>query len=759
MSGFAQAMRWSIYCVLLVALTWLLTGCDRDSNTIESSNAESMEPWTPLPAPTAGPAPRPYPTQARVIRALPAPTAASIATTASALPTPTVAPIPTTASALPTPTAAPIPTTTPSAQPSGIVCANGIAVPDPEDNPGLVADCEVLLAIRDILVGDSSLNWSGETDIRDWDGIGLRHVNLQERVVTLALNGYGLTGSVPAQLRDLSNLEVLDLSYNGLPGRIPPELGDLSNLVVLDLQYNRLTGTIPARLGNLSSLKTLTLNRNRLTGGIPQELAGLSNLGTLGLDDNKLTGCIPDSLYGMSAYLTGPPPCGDETKPIVFDTSRFASANAQAAARIFQLASPQSEISFIDSGGFDAFIGGEAMFTTQPRPMTADEAAAARRNGVEFIMLPLWLQSLAVFAGEANDFVDCLTVEQLRSLWRPDSSIRTWSDLDPGWPDEAINLYGPTHGSPEHIFFTTVIMGERGLSRDDYSVMDTTAWVRALANDRYALSYYDYHGEDGHGYHGRPISISDGTRCVAPSEDSIMSGAYTPLSGSLLTYVNTEALKSPAGLAFAAFYITNMVGASRELMSPLTQISEKQHNTNIDKLSIFVSDNLPPDRRREVLLRGLDSVVAATASSQSFLPGLYEPLGKTIESSDGKILIDVVDPVDDATLQTYIDVVTEVYGSVAQLYGDAPDDQYILFVAHGLADMRPSETVKFWILSRHKPFLRHETAHWFTHRLAPTDELWLNEGISRVAQFIGGIDIEEASLLTEWVRNRKGLQE
>ena len=129
-------------------------------------------------------------------------------------------------------------------------------------------------------------------------------------------------------------------------------------------------------------------------------------------------------------------------------------------------------------------------------------------------------------------------------------------------------------------------MGERGLSRDDYNAMDTTAWVRALANDRYSLSYYPYSGEDGFGYHGRPISISDGTRCVAPSEDTIMSGAYTPLSGPLLTYVNKEALKSPVGLAFAAFYITNVVGTSRELMSPLTQISEKQHNTNIDKLSM-----------------------------------------------------------------------------------------------------------------------------------------------------------------------------
>ena len=39
------------------------------------------------------------------------------------------------------------------------------------NNPGLVADCETLLAARDTLKGSGTLNWSADTPIANWDGI------------------------------------------------------------------------------------------------------------------------------------------------------------------------------------------------------------------------------------------------------------------------------------------------------------------------------------------------------------------------------------------------------------------------------------------------------------------------------------------------------------------------------------------------------------------------------------------------------------
>ena len=116
----------------------------------------------------------------------------------------------------------------------------------------------------------------------------------------LSLYDNQLTGAIPAELGSLTNLKgLLQLAYNQLTGEIPAELGDLTNLKGLSLSYNQLTGEIPAELGNLINLTHLYLHRNQLTGEIPAELGNLANLQTLSLYDNQLTG-IPAELGGLS---------------------------------------------------------------------------------------------------------------------------------------------------------------------------------------------------------------------------------------------------------------------------------------------------------------------------------------------------------------------------------------------------------------------------------------------------------------------------
>ena len=160
-------------------------------------------------------------------------------------------------------------------------CSSGTAVLNPTDNPGLVSDCETLLAGRDILAGDATLNWSANTPMTQWDGVTID--GNPPRVTKLDFLERGMTGEIPVGLADLSNLMYLNLRDNRLTGSIPTELGSLSNLKVLDLssslpENNQLIGTIPSQLGNLTQLQTLSLGRNRLTGEIPESLGDLLNL-------------------------------------------------------------------------------------------------------------------------------------------------------------------------------------------------------------------------------------------------------------------------------------------------------------------------------------------------------------------------------------------------------------------------------------------------------------------------------------------------
>ena len=173
------------------------------------------------------------------------------------------------------------------------VCSEGLVVPKPEKNPGLVQDCEVLLSIRDTLAGeDVVLDWNADIPISEWGGVYVRGDEARVRGLRLE----GLNGTIPPELGNLAKLERLYLAGSRLTGSIPPELGNLTNLTELRLRHNQLTGGIPPELGNLTNLTELRLEHNLLTGNIPTELGNLTNLVSLGLEHNRLTGKIPSEL-------------------------------------------------------------------------------------------------------------------------------------------------------------------------------------------------------------------------------------------------------------------------------------------------------------------------------------------------------------------------------------------------------------------------------------------------------------------------------
>lgn len=116
----------------------------------------------------------------------------------------------------------------------------------------------------------------------------------------LFLGENGLSGTIPQELGDLSNLENLELSDNLLSGTIPKELGNLTKLKYLYLDKNWLSGIIPKELGTLSQLNLLDLSSNELTGSLTLELGNLSNLEYLHLDENRLSGTIPTELENLS---------------------------------------------------------------------------------------------------------------------------------------------------------------------------------------------------------------------------------------------------------------------------------------------------------------------------------------------------------------------------------------------------------------------------------------------------------------------------
>ena len=181
-------------------------------------------------------------------------------------------------------------------------CLTGNAIADPANHPGLVLDCTVLLGLKERLAGTAELNWGAEEPMDRWNGVTIGATS--GRVLALVLNRKRLDGVVPAELGELPELGLVELSHNGLTGGIPGELSNLGRLLTLQLDHNQLDGSIPVELGAMNQLAVLKLDHNNLSGSIPAELGNLPFISDLYLNDNELSGDFPGEWRSVSYLQT-----------------------------------------------------------------------------------------------------------------------------------------------------------------------------------------------------------------------------------------------------------------------------------------------------------------------------------------------------------------------------------------------------------------------------------------------------------------------
>jgi phosphate transport system substrate-binding protein len=273
--------------------------------------------------------------------------------------------------------------------------------------------------------------------------------------------------------------------------------------------------------------------------------------------------------------------CGDEETgvyrgDIEIDGSSTVFPISQAIAEEFFLENRGMRFTVGASGtggGFEKFCRGDIDISDASRPIKADEAATCAENGIEFTELTVAADGLSVIVNRDNDWADCLTVDQLHELWKPGSTVERWSDLDPSWPDNAINLFGPGTDSGTFDYFTETINGETGASRPDYSASeDDNVLIQGVEGDEYALAYlgYAYYSENADRL--KVLAIDGGNGCVAPAPETVQDGSYTPLSRPVFIYVNNDGLRehnvddlatpgpTSSLAAFVTYYLTDGVG-------------------------------------------------------------------------------------------------------------------------------------------------------------------------------------------------------
>ena len=211
--------------------------------------------------------------------------------------------------------------------------------------------------------------------------------------------------------------------------------------------------------------------------------------------------------------------------------------------------------------GFQEFCRANSDVQSASRQITEEEIELCGENDVDYDFLEVGLDGLAVVKNSANDWVDNITLDELRRVWQFESDVETWQDIRDEWPDEEIALHARDSASGTFDYFTENVVGERGDIRDDYSATSQTNEIMgAVANNEHGFGWgglgYLREIEDDQPIEAVPVESDVDGDFYLPNEQNIEDGLYSPLARPLFAFFNLASLDERTDLigSFARFY-------------------------------------------------------------------------------------------------------------------------------------------------------------------------------------------------------------
>lgn len=279
-------------------------------------------------------------------------------------------------------------------------------------------------------------------------------------------------------------------------------------------------------------------------------------------------------LFGILGCGGGPEETGYSV--VAIDGSSTVFPITEAVAEEFQIANPGARVTVGISGtggGFTKFCGGETAISNASRPIKSVEIEACASAGRDFVELPVAYDGIAVVVNPENDWVDQISVEELKRIWEPSAqgAVTRWSQVRAGWPDTEIHLFGPGADSGTFDYFTEVIVGEEDASRGDFtSSEDDNVLVQGVSTDKQALGFFGYAYYEANRDRLKIVPVDDGDEsngngAIAASPDSVRNGTYQPLSRPVFIYASTASLQRAEVRDFVEFYLRESADLVREV--------------------------------------------------------------------------------------------------------------------------------------------------------------------------------------------------
>jgi phosphate transport system substrate-binding protein len=292
-----------------------------------------------------------------------------------------------------------------------------------------------------------------------------------------------------------------------------------------------------------------------------------------------IAACGPAGTAGPSTAGTqGAATSGPTTAPlsgsVVVDGSSTVYPISELVAEEFQLANPgvQVPVAFAGTGGgFKKFCVGETDINDASRPIKAEdegEGLACAANGIEYVELQVAIDGLTVVVNPDNAFATCLTVEELATIYGPDSPEHLlWSQVRAGFPDQEVERYMPGADSGTFDYFTEVVNGETDAATTHATQSENdNELVTGVAGDVNAIGFFGYAYYVENQDKLKALEVDGGDGCIAPTTETINDNSYAPLSRPLFIYPDVgKAQERPQLKAFVDYYLANTSEFSAEV--------------------------------------------------------------------------------------------------------------------------------------------------------------------------------------------------
>ncbi|WP_416151845.1 PstS family phosphate ABC transporter substrate-binding protein [Salipaludibacillus sp. HK11] len=276
---------------------------------------------------------------------------------------------------------------------------------------------------------------------------------------------------------------------------------------------------------------------------------------------------------------------GELEGEIAIDGSSTVFPIMEAVSEEFNLVQPGIRASVGVSGtggGFKRFTIGETDISNASRPIKEEEIAIAEENGIEYIELELAYDGLSVVINPENDFVDYLTVDELKMMWIEGNGVETWKDIRDEWPDEEIEFYSPGHDSGTYDYWNEVILNEEEMRRDAQLSEDDNVLVNGVAGGENGLGYFGYAYYIENKDKLKIVPIDNGDGAVEPTDDTVNDGSYAPLSRPIYTYVNKESIKEDHLYEYLKFMNENVGDLALEV--GYVNATDESYENNLEKI-------------------------------------------------------------------------------------------------------------------------------------------------------------------------------